>query len=279
MTEIVNTAQAQAWNGYEGDHWAGHYDRYDAVNRGFNEPLLAAAKVGAGDRVLDMGCGNGQLTRLAARRAAVATGVDLSGPMLARARERAKAEGVENVSFEQGDIQVFAFPDAAFDVALSRFGIMFFADPVMAFGNVARALRPGGRMAFAAMTSLSGTDLGVVFDSLAPHLPTFEIGHGNGGPASFANPDHIRAVLDAAGFIEISCELVEFEGIWGSDAADAAEFLMGWGPVRHHRELAGFATDEGVRAALIEVLSPFTDTGAVRLRQAAWLVTAATPLP
>ncbi|MCU1640022.1 MAG: Cyclopropane-fatty-acyl-phospholipid synthase [Nocardia sp.] len=69
MTEIVNTAQSEAWNGYEGEHWAGHYDRYDAVNGGFNAPLLAAAGIGETDRVLDIGCGNGQLTRLAARRA------------------------------------------------------------------------------------------------------------------------------------------------------------------------------------------------------------------
>src|SRR2546429_9526812 len=121
VPESDNPAQSKAWNGYEGDHWAGHSDRYDAVNSGFNEPLLAAGRVGAGDRVLDIGCGNGQLTRWAARRAGVATGVDLSGPMLARARERAKAEGVENISFEQGDVQVFPFPDAAFDVAMSRF--------------------------------------------------------------------------------------------------------------------------------------------------------------
>ena len=89
-TLVANTAQAEAWNGYEGEHWAANDDRYDTINSGFNEPLLDAAGVGETSRVLDVGCGNGKLTRLAARRArhGHATGLDLSGPMLARARAR-----------------------------------------------------------------------------------------------------------------------------------------------------------------------------------------------
>src|SRR3569833_290281 len=146
---IVNTAQAEAWNGYEGGHWAAHQSRYDAVNSGFNAPLLAAAAIGEHDRVLDVGCGNGQLTRLAARRARFghATGLDLSAPMLERARATAAEEGVANVTFARGDAQVHPFPAGAFDVAVSRFGAMFFADPVAAFANVGRAERAGGRAA------------------------------------------------------------------------------------------------------------------------------------
>src|SRR5688572_4625186 len=102
---IVNTAQSEAWNGYEGEHWATHDDRYDAVNGGFNGFLLDA--IASRDRVLDIGCGNGQLTRLAAGKAQRATGVDLSGPMLATAR--ARAADVPNVTFEQGDVQVYPF--------------------------------------------------------------------------------------------------------------------------------------------------------------------------
>ncbi|MBF6329977.1 class I SAM-dependent methyltransferase [Nocardia transvalensis] len=276
MAQIVNTAQAEAWNGYEGEHWADHFDRYDAVNAGFNEPLLAAANVGGADRVLDIGCGNGQLTRLAARRGASAMGVDLSGPMLARARERAKAEGVGNVSFEQGDAQVYPFPDAAFDVALSRFGIMFFTDPIAAFANISRALRPGGRLAFVSMPPFSGTDIDSVFAAAAPHLPGFEIGHGF---SAFADPHRIEGLLTEAGFTGIDCRAAEADARWGADVADATDFIVGWGPMRYHRERNGFATDDLVREAIAEALTPFAGPDGVRLRATALLVTATTALP
>ncbi|MGW4773437.1 class I SAM-dependent methyltransferase [Nocardia sp. NPDC004278] len=276
MTEIVNTAQSEAWNGYEGDHWAANYDRYDAINSGFNEPLLDAAHVARGDHVLDIGCGNGQLTRLAARRAAAAAGVDLSGPMLARAREQAGARGVDNVSFTQGDAQVHPFPDAAFDVALSRFGIMFFADPVAAFGNIARALQPGGRLAFVSMPALTDSEIGRVFGAAAAHLPDFEIGPSLN---DFADPDTMRRLLTTAGFIGVDARRVDADSTWGPDIADATQFIMDWGPVRYHRSLHDFTADEQVRAAIADALEPFVRPDGVHLSAAAWLVTAMKPLP
>jgi SAM-dependent methyltransferase len=275
MPHIVNGAQAQAWNGYEGEHWAANYDRYDAVNGGFNDVLLDAAAIGDRDRVLDLGCGNGQLTRAAARRARFgqATGIDLSDPMLARARDRAQAENVPNASFVQGDVQVHPFREGSFDVAVSRFGIMFFADPVAAFANVGRALRPGGRLAFVCMTGLSGTDLGTVFGATAPYLPR-PTGADGTGPTSFADPAHTRSVLTDAGFRDITSTRVEAEQVWGRDGADAAEFITGWGPVKFHLEQA--APDDAARAvaALTAALRQFTEPEAVRLRGTAWLVTA-----
>ncbi|MEV5649959.1 class I SAM-dependent methyltransferase [Nocardia sp. NPDC052254] len=274
MTGIVNTAQSEAWNGYEGEHWAGHAGRYDAVNSGINEPLLAAARVGAGDRVLDIGCGNGQLTRLAARRAAAATGVDLSGPMLSRARESAEAEGVPNVSFAQGDAQVFAFEPGAFEVALSRFGVMFFADPVAAFSNIARALTDTGRLAVA-VPAMSASGIGAVFAAAAPHLPGFEVGHGF---SAFADPAATAELLTAAGFSGVTNELVDTDSVWGADVADATEFVMGWGPTRYHRQRNDFATDDELRSAIGAALVPFAGPGGVRMRAASHLITATVAL-
>jgi SAM-dependent methyltransferase len=268
MSGIVNTAQAEAWNGYEGEHWASHADRYDAVNSGFNGFLLDQA--GPGDRVLDIGCGNGQLTRLAAARARSALGVDLSGPMLATAR--ARAAEVPNVTFEQGDVQVHPFPDGAFDLAVSRFGVMFFADPVAAFANVRRALSPGGRLAFLCMTALSGTDLGRVFGAMAPYLPQ-PTGADGTGPTSFADPDRTRAVLTEAGFEDVVCTHVEADQVWGRDVPDAARFISDWGPVRHHLGRVDDAAAAGAAEALTAALRPFAGPDAVRLRGTAWLVT------
>jgi SAM-dependent methyltransferase len=146
----ANAEQAEAWDGDEGAHWVRHQHRYEAMTPGFTEPLLAAAAIAETDRVLDVGCGCGQTTRLAAGRAArgEAVGIDLSGPMLQRARDDAADEAVTNVSFEQGDAQVHRFPAAGFDVAISRFGVMFFDDPLTAFANIRAALAPGGRVVF-----------------------------------------------------------------------------------------------------------------------------------
>ncbi|WP_262401316.1 class I SAM-dependent methyltransferase [Actinomadura sp. CNU-125] len=266
--EIVNTHQAEAWNGYEGTHWADHHARYDAVNSGFNPHLLDAAEIGPRDRVLDIGCGNGQVTRLAAERANLgsATGVDLSAPMLDRARTLAEQEGVANVRFEQGDAQLYPFPDGGFDAAISRFGIMFFADPVAAFGNVRRALAEGGRAAFLAMASPQDGDLGAVFAALPP-LPRPALGHD--GPLSLADPDRAHEILAAAGFHAVTSRPVEAEQVWGRDAADAAAFLAAWGPIRYN-----YGEGDELVATIADALRPFERAGAVRLRSTAWLITA-----
>ncbi|ASW55427.1 class I SAM-dependent methyltransferase [Plantactinospora sp. KBS50] len=276
MEATVNVDQARAWNGYEGEHWALHADRYDAVNSGVNRFLLEAAAPGERDRVLDVGCGTGQLTRLAAAAAphGHAVGVDLSAPMLAVARSRAAADGLANVTFERGDAQVHPFPPGGFDAALSRFGIMFFADPVAAFGNIHTALRPGGRLAFACLTDLDGTDLGTLFAAMAPHLPR-PTGPAGSGPTSFADPERIAAVLGAAGFHDVTCTHVETTQVWGRDVPDAAEFISGWGPVRHHMTLAGPAAAEHARAGLTAALADFAGPDGVRLCGTAWLVAAA----
>ncbi|MFT7841009.1 class I SAM-dependent methyltransferase [Saccharothrix sp. BKS2] len=268
--EVVNTHQAEAWNGYEGTHWADHHERYDAVNSGYNDVLLTAADIGPADRVLDVGCGNGQLTRLAARRGRGALGLDLSGPMLARARALAVAEGVADAAFEQGDAQVFPFPPGGFDVALSRFGVMFFADPVRAFGNVRSALRPDGRLAFLSMRGLGG--LADVLAALGGGGPQ----PGPAGPLSLADPDVVRDVLGAAGFRDVRAEPVEAAGVWGRDVPDATDFLLAWGPVRFALRDADPAARDRVRRAVADALAPHAGEGAVRLRGEAWLVTART---
>ncbi len=279
-TLIVNTAQAAAWNGYEGEHWAANDDRYDTVNSGFNEPLLDAAEIGETSRLLDVGCGNGQLTRLAARRArhGRVTGLDLSAPMLARARVRAAEEKVGNVTFERGDAQVYPLPPGGFDVAVSRFGVMFFADPVAAFANIGRGLRSGGRLAFVCLPDMSGTDLGPVFGAVAGHLPPPPPpATGTTSPESLADPERAREVLTGAGFTDVSWTLVETAQVWGRNVVDAAEFIWGWGPVQFRVRHAGPGEIARARAALEDARAPFATPGGVVLRGAAWLVTAHRP--
>ncbi|MGW6375344.1 class I SAM-dependent methyltransferase [Rhodococcus sp. NPDC055112] len=276
MRTIVNIEQASAWNGYEGEHWAGHQDRYDLVNSGFNDHLLGAAALGETDRVLDVGCGNGQTTRLAAGRVAHATGVDLSEPMLARARASAAEDGIGNIAFERGDAQVCPFVAASFDVAISRFGIMFFADPVAAFANIGRALRPGGRIVFLAMHDLRDEDLGAVLGAVSDLLP-WQPAADRHGPTSLADPSRIVEVLTAAGFESVTTESVDAPQVWGRDAEDAAGFLCDWGPVRFALEGADPSRSDRLRVAVTEALRPYEEPDAVRLRGTAWLVRAVRP--
>src|SRR5581483_11483592 len=149
--EAANREQAEYWNGHEAAHWVAHEERYEAMLAPFSRRLVAAAGISPWDRMLDIGCGCGATTRSAGHRAVdgEVVGVDLSRQLLDRAEERAREEGLAHVRFEQADVQVHRFADGWFDVAVSRFGVMFFADPVAAFANVVRALRPGGRLAFA----------------------------------------------------------------------------------------------------------------------------------
>jgi ubiquinone/menaquinone biosynthesis C-methylase UbiE len=121
---------------------------YDAEVRRHDEMLRPAWGVQPHEHVLDIGCGLGQTTRAAARMAYAgsALGVDVSPPAIERARELARTQGIRNITFQRADAQVHPFPQERFDLAISRFGTMFFADPVAAFGNLRRALRPAGRL-------------------------------------------------------------------------------------------------------------------------------------
>lgn len=277
MQHVVNTDQAQAWNGYEGTHWARNQERWDAVNVGFNEPLLAAAAITEQDRVLDIGCGAGCTTRLAARQATRgrAMGLDLSAPMLERARESARREGLGNVTFEQADAQVHAFEPGGFDAVVSRFGVMFFADPLAAFTNIAGALRPGGRMAFVCGADARHNEWLQAMMELRAFLPIGEFGApGSPGMFSLADPDHTRAMLSAAGFENITATHVEAYGTWGKDADEAAAFLLGSGPGRHLTEQVDQQARDRARQALTDNLRTHETHGAVRLRNTGWLITA-----
>ncbi|MFF3162196.1 class I SAM-dependent methyltransferase [Streptomyces sp. NPDC003273] len=281
MQDIVNTEQAQAWNGPEGAHWARNQDRWNAVNEGFNEPLLDAAGITGDHRTLDLGCGSGQTTRLAALLAprGHSLGLDLSGPMLAEARARAEREGIANVRFTQADTQAYPFEADSFDAAISRYGVMFFADPVAAFGNVAKALRPGGRLAFVCPADAALNEWVAAVSSLRDFLPVGDFGQpGLPGMFSLAAPDHLRDVLTRAGLTDITIKQVQAYGGWGHGAEDAAEFLLGTGPGRHLLGQADGSARERARRTLTDHLRDHeTEDGTVRLRSTSWLVTAERP--
>ncbi|MFD8376291.1 class I SAM-dependent methyltransferase [Streptomyces sp. NPDC059688] len=281
MHPIANAAQAQAWNGYEGSHWAAHQDRWDAVNAGFNQPLLDAAAIEPGGQVLDIGCGAGATTRLAARAAAPhgsALGLDLSGPMLQRARAGAESAGLGNIRFEQGDAQVHPLPQGTFDLAISRFGIMFFADPAAAFANIAAALRPGGRLALLCAAEPEGNQWLTALTTLQDLLPLDGFGKpGDPGMFSLAAPGAAAALLGEAGLQNVRAEHVTAYGTWGHNAAEAADFLLNTGPGRHLLTQSAPSTATRALDRLTDALRPHESSAGVQLRSTGWLLTATTP--
>jgi SAM-dependent methyltransferase len=197
--------------------------------------------------------------------------------MLSRARALAAAEGIAGIDFQQGDAQIHPFPAESYDLAISRFGIMFFADPVAAFANIARALRPGGRVAFLCLRDTADNGLRPVFAALAEHLPPPPASPDGTSPASLSDPGRIHEIFTAAGYTEVAATPVEADQVWGRDAQDAADFLAAWGPLRYHLSHADPAAAARATAALVPALAPYERDGAVRLRGAAYLITAVRP--
>lgn len=276
---VVNGEQARAWQGEE-VHWVEHEEHYNASVRRHSLRLFAAARIGPGDRVLDVGCGCGETTRAAARTASsgMALGVDLSARMIARARERSQAEGLTNVWFEQADAQVYPFAEQAFDLAISRFGAMFFADPVAAFRNIGRALRPGGRLAL-----LSWRELGcnpwllALRQALAAGRTLPAPPMGAPGPFGLADALAARHLLTAAGFVDIAFEEVNEPVCLGTDSDDAFAFVRTMGITRGLlQDLEEAATGQAL-AALRRTLAAHDSGQGVLLDSRAWLITARRP--
>jgi ubiquinone/menaquinone biosynthesis C-methylase UbiE len=155
MSQTMENAQLALWNGSGGQSWVDAQEILDKIFRPLEELLVKSTVEGRGRRVLDVGCGTGTTTLAVARMLETegrCVGIDISGPMLAAARKRATREGT-SASFVHGDAQVYAFRPASFDTLISRFGVMFFDDPVAAFVSLRRAAKPGAQLLFAAWRS------------------------------------------------------------------------------------------------------------------------------
>ena len=270
-----NAEAAKAWDGDEGAFWAAHAERFDRSVSAHHDRLLNAAAITAGDRVLDVGCGTGQTTRDAASAAAAgsALGLDLSAAMIFLARKLAAEAGVRNVTFEQADAQIYPFEAGSFDLAISRTGAMFFGDPEAAFGNIARALRPGGRLALITWQAPAANEwFRELTTALAAGRGQPAPPQGAPGPFSLADPAYVRQLLTATGLEHVDVEGVSAPMWFGSDADDAHAFvagLLGW-------MLGGLGGEQRDRAldALHVTISEHQTTAGVIYQSRAWLIQA-----
>jgi SAM-dependent methyltransferase len=279
--EIVNVEQAAAWDGPDGAYWAAHQERFDASIRPHHAQLMAAAAITPGEQVLDIGCGNGLTSRDAARAAAPGggvVGVDLSGPMLSRAEQSAKDEGIDNVRFEQADAQVHRFEAGAFDLAMSRFGVMFFADPVAAFTNIASAVRSGGRLAVLVWQSGGRNEwMSSMRDALAVGRDLPAPPPGAPGPFALADTDYTGGILSAAGFTDVAFADSEQAFQIGADADDAYHFAAGMAPVQWLLTDLDEPTRTRALDNLRSMMAAHETPDGVAFRSASWVITARKP--
>jgi ubiquinone/menaquinone biosynthesis C-methylase UbiE len=275
--EIANVEQARAWDGEEGAHWASHADRYEASLREYNAHLQAGARIVPSELVLDIGCGNGTTTLDAARAASDggSVGIDLSASMLAKARAAANDASLTNVDFVHGDAQVYGFEDGTFDVAISRFGVMFFSDPVAAFSNIARSLTADGRLALIAWKPLADNEwFSEIGRALALERTQPEMAVGAPSPFGLSEPSFVRGVLNAAGFADVTFDTVDATYNAGANPAEAFEYLSDLGFTRRMLQ----DVDEHDRKRALDALRATIDahqTGrGVTFDSASWLISA-----
>lgn len=275
---MANTAMSDLWNGPLGDPWVTTADRYDAMLADLGQLALDAANLRPGESVLDVGCGSGQLSRQAAALVApggAVTGLDISAPLIALAEQRSTAL---DVSYLVGDAQDLALEDESFDVVVSRFGVMFFEDPVAAFTNLRRATARAGRLSVVVwqaaplnpwvMTTLS---------AFIPHLgmPTLPP-PGAPGPFAFGDEAHLRSVLDGAGWNDVVVTPVETTVLVGGSGTldEAIAFTTGDG---FGKGMLAAATPEAraaAVAALREAAAPSMTEEGLRLGAAVFVVRA-----
>jgi SAM-dependent methyltransferase len=276
-----NAEQIKYWNEISGPKWVALDDVIESQITGIGMRAIDRANVQSGERILDVGCGCGHTALELAKRTGSAgrvTGMDISGPMLESARQRIANEGVKQAEFVQADAQTYAFEPEACDLVFSRFGVMFFADPVAAFANLRSALRETGRIAFVCWQELGKNPwIAVPTVAAAQHVELPGPPAPNApGPFAFADRERVEGILEAAGFTQVKHESIESDLMVGGgmDLEATIQFLMQMGPAGALLREASQTIREAATDSIREALRPFISDQGVRMPSAAWLVTA-----
>jgi SAM-dependent methyltransferase len=274
-----NAAQAEYWTSVAGPKWTDHQEHQDQVLHPVSDRLISAAAPKPGDRVIDVGCGCGATTIDFAARVGPSSevlGLDVSEPMLARARERAFQH--RSIRFELADATVYDFEPNRADLVASRFGVMFFADPARSFANLRKALKPGGRLAFACWREAKQNPWLILplreAGKHAPPLP--ETGAEEPGPFAFANEARVRRILADAGFADVVLEPqdLELDVAAGRGLDTAVKAAMTIGPTSRILNGQSDAVRAAATADIRKALAVHARGDRVPLGGAIWMVTA-----
>ena len=272
---MTNAEQIEFWNGTAGHRWARLQDRIDLQLNNITDALMPFADARPGMRILDIGCGAGTTTlRLGMTVAPGGTvaGIDISVPMLDVARARAQAMNADIV-FLESDASRHDF-QPVFDLVFSRFGVMFFDDPVAAFGNIRRAIAPKGRLAFVCWRSFKENDWAFVPFAAASHLLPEQPATDPyaPGPFAFADAQRLKGILEKAGFADIRIEKLDTISNLGADLDQAADAALNIGPLSRAAAELGDDTREKIRSAVKAAFERYKTPSGITPGAACWLV-------
>jgi SAM-dependent methyltransferase len=276
----VNRAQREYWANQGPLQYRDFGDTNEALLAPFGQAMLEAARLQPGERVLDVGCGFGTSTVEAAERVAPSgwvVGVDISAAMLEPAHQRVAAAGLDNVELVQADAQLHPFEESLFDAVISRFGVMFFEDPHAAFANLARALRPGGRLAFVCpQDPLKSEWIAVAFGAAAATLGRAPDLGAPGAPGTFAFADgeHVTRLLKGSGFRGVKLETITRPVRLGRIVDDAVSFILSLPESKQLFTGVPQDTLDAAAAALGAGFAPYAGAYGVVTDGTAWLVSA-----
>jgi SAM-dependent methyltransferase len=270
----ANQKQRDYWNGPVGENWVKLQDTFDRGFTHITAALMDFAAAKRGENVLDIGCGAGTTTIALAGMVAPgrAAGIDISAPLVAEAKQRARAAN-STAEFLEADASDRAFTPE-FDLAFSRFGLMFFADPVPSFANIKRALKPGGRLAFVCWCRFEEIEsifapYAAARDLFPPDPPSTP---GAPGPFGLCDPDRTVSILTQAGYRGIEVQRRECLSPMGATVEDALQQAMNLGPLAFALRNSDDATKEAVRARIRPVLERYKTSEGIAPPAAFWLV-------
>ena len=259
-----------------GKVWVEQQGLLDRIYQPIARAVVEAADLRNGEAVLDVGCGAGATTFEAAWRVGPqgrAVGVDISPALVELARRRAGEDGLEGVAFLLADAQTHVFT-GEFDAIVSRFGVMFFPDPVAAFANLRTALKPGGRLAFACWRGPEDNAIATVpLEAAAPFLPEIpKFQKDAPGRFGFADPDRVRAILEASGWRDVV--IAPLDDPTPVSADELLTMSLRVGPLNPILAGRDETLREAVGAAVTAALEPYVKDGVAQMNSACWLVTA-----
>jgi SAM-dependent methyltransferase len=282
VTEPSHSApppQQFIWNEGVGQAWADNADLIDAHLSVFGDRAMAALSLQPGETVFDVGSGGGRTTVRLARQVGPtgqALGIDISRPMLEAARDLARREVVTNAEFVELDLQKVR-PSQLADAAFSRFGVMFFEQPQVAFANLAASMRPGGRLVFVCWDVMERNPwMSVSRNAAAEYLPVPPMPAEGPGPLAFANNDYVRSLLEGAGFSGVQFETFEASPslAGGNDLDKVASVMVSISPMAVLFKGIDESTRAAVKQNITDALKPYLTSDGVRMPAVSWVVSA-----